>query len=790
MRMSRRTLLACTGALSAGLLLPTRAVADDGVAALRQRWLEVLTGGAVDPADPDLAAALARTGAVADAHAALLDTTTGRSRVFTDLPLNDSAGMGVTYTRLRDLALAWRLAGTGRTGDAATLDAIVAGLDLTHRVVYHAGATRFGNWWFWEIGAPQALADTCVLVYDHVAGEPLTRYLAAVDYFTPDPRRMIDGRYTSTGANRVDLCLVAALSGALGGRTDRLAQARDALPDVFAYVTSGDGFYVDGSFVQHNTIAYTGTYGSVLLGGVARLVQLLAGSAWEITDPRRAVLFDAVTRTYAPVLHDGRDLDFVRGRAISRERASDHVDGHAMIEGIVRLAAGAPQAATAAWLAMAKGWWTRDRTHPVLRTGSPARIALAKRLLADAAVPATPEPVAHRQFPSMDRAVHRRPGWAYAISLSSQRIAYFESGNGENPRGWYTGCGMTYLYDGDGAQFSDAFWPTVDAMRLPGTTVDTRPLPPDTGNGRRPDVSFAGGAVLSEPGDAAAGPMVAEFGVVGARIAPPASPLRAVKSWFCLDDRIVALGAGITGGSGARVETVLENRNLGEHGRHPLTVDGDVQPTDLGWSAAIDDAGWAHLDGVAGYVLLTAGAVRAKREARTGTWRDINTGGDTAGSTTPHTRRYLTLWLDHGVDPRDATYGYVLLPGASSARTAEVAGDPGVEVVANSAAVQAVRVPHLRLTAAVFHAAGSAAGITVSGPAVVLLREESGRATVAVSDPSRATVPLTVGLNRQGYARVRAADPEVTVLAVRPTPRLHVDLTRARGGTRAVSLAR
>jgi hypothetical protein len=44
-----------------------------------------------------------------------------------------------------------------------------------------------------------------------------------------------------------------------------------------------------------------------------------------------------------------------------------------------------------------------------------------------------------------------------------------------------------------------------------------------------------------------------------------------------------------------------------------------------------------------------ATALRALREERTGAWRDINIGADTGGSPTAITRRYLTLWLDHGV---------------------------------------------------------------------------------------------------------------------------------------------
>lgn len=48
----------------------------------------------------------------------------------------------------------------------------------------------------------------------------------------------------------------------------------------------------------------------------------------------------------------------------------------------------------------------------------------------------------------------------------------FEYGNGENIKGWFTGVGMTTLYNNDLKQYSDNYWATVNMYRLPGTTTD------------------------------------------------------------------------------------------------------------------------------------------------------------------------------------------------------------------------------------------------------------------------------------------------------------------------------
>jgi hypothetical protein len=75
------------------------------------------------------------------------------------------------------------------------------------------------------------------------------------------------------------------------------------------------------------------------------------------------------------------------------------------------------------------------------------------------------------------------------------------------------------------------------------------------------------------------------------------------------------------------------------------------------------------------------------RADRTGAWSDIRTGGPTA----PLTRRYLTLWHDHGRGPDGAGYAHLLLPAASFGATAARAAYPGVEVLELGERVHAFR---------------------------------------------------------------------------------------------------
>ncbi|WUW20188.1 polysaccharide lyase 8 family protein [Streptomyces sp. NBC_01463] len=793
MQLSRRTLLAAGGASVSGALTAGAAHAagpsaaartvDDDFDGLLARAETLLTGGGFDRSDPDFAAAVTALDDVAKELWNTLDRSPGRTALWADLaPVTDPGNFGQSYTRLRSLATAWATPGTSLSGSAETADALLSALRFTYDTAYRPDARESGNWWFWEIGAPRALMDCCVLLRERLPAADLADYLAVVDRFCPDAdRRTNSPTLSETGANRTDKAVIVALRGLLGRDPDKVASARDALSDVrdagrnslFRYTSSGDGFYEDGSFVQHDVVAYTGSYGTVLLGGAAYLLSLLAGSPWAVDDPDVSVMYEAVERSFAPVVFDGLMMDAVRGRAVSRERAGDHRDGAAAVAAILLLASGAPADRAERWRALAKGWLTRNRTTPFASLATLPQLALAKAAMNDAAVPAAPRTTGSFVFADMDRVVHRRPGWACTLSLSSERISAYEAGNGENLHGWYTGDGMTYLYEGDGlGQFNDGFWPTVDPYRLPGTTVDPRPRT-DLGTGAgtstyRPANAVAGGAVLDGRYGAAA------MELIGA----PGSSLRARKSWFLLDNAVVALGAGISASDGRAVETVIENRSLGAAGRNRLLVDGVPQSVDLGRGVRASRAGWAHLDGVGGYVFPGGTALRTLREERTGTWRAINTGADTGGSAEPVTRRYVTLWTDHGVSPTGAGYAYVLLPGASAAATAVWSHSRPVRIVANDATAQAVEDRRSGVTAVHFWGAGSAAGITASGPASVLVRRQGGRVSVAVADPGRTGSVVSVGLPFR-VRSVHRADDTVTL-----TPGRRPVLTVAVGGSR------
>ncbi|MEW9552238.1 polysaccharide lyase 8 family protein [Nonomuraea sp. NPDC050783] len=687
--------------------------------AARRRWVSLLAGDSYDPIHADKMQAVERS---AGAVLRKLRPAPGRPSLWPDLPLDDprTGNFNRAYNRMRTLALGWATPGTAMHRSPQVAATAAEALDFLYEHAYREGLDRRGsNWYWWEIGVPRALTDTCALLYDGLPQDRLGRWLRPLRRWCPDPeRRVSHPGVVETGANRASKAMAVAMRGLLTHDARLVKRARNAVSDLLRTTKGpGDGFYRDGSFIQHDVYPYTGSYGVDYLESVAKLIAMLAHSPWKIPDIGN--IYEIVDRSFVPFIFDGLMMDCVRGRQISVQGHRDHHSGQKAVEAVLTLLESAPERHARRWRPLVKGWLTRNQAVPYDTLAPLASVEKAGALLADPSVPVGPRTTGTYVFADMDRVVHRRPGWAFAIAMSSERIGAAEAMNQENLHGWYTGDGMTYLYTDDLTHWSDDLWPTIDPYRLPGTTVDTRGRA-DLRHGERrlPPTPWAGGVALD-----------GECGVAAMKLVAGGSSLRAKKAWFLLDDAVVALGTGITASDGRRVETVVENRNT--HDGHPPLCRGD---------------GWVHLSGVAGYALLDGAEAKVVRERRTGRWRDIDKGATTGGDDTPRTRHYTTILLDHGVDPRRARYAYAVLPGATAERTAAYGGQ--LKVLANNGTVQAIA--RGDLLAAVFWRAGSVetahGRLAADAPCALLVRHDGRRARLALADPSRTADEVTVRL--------------------------------------------
>ncbi|MBN7820218.1 polysaccharide lyase family 8 super-sandwich domain-containing protein [Bowmanella yangjiangensis] len=441
----------------------------------------------------------------------LSDVKEDRDRIFPELPLVNSSGKVQADSITRSLfkirkSLSEKLNDEQKQSISAALEKILG--------EYNTESKKVGNWWHWEIGIPRQINQVLLLSQPWLDKDLFSRLLAASHHFLPKAEFQNYGKASSskafhnTGANRVDTVLIVLQRALLEQDELAFSEALDKLWEVFEYVDSGDGFYRDGSYIQHKDIPYIGTYGLVLFEGVNRIFTLLQGTKWQPSSAVYHLILDRYQTHLLPFLVEERLLDAVSGRGPSRGWAQSNHRGKQV-----------------------------SQLLAIFKTLSPpdvvARIDLIQEEMEEA-----DKQYRALMYPSMDRFVYRAPNYASAISMHSSRTGNYECTNGENLKGWYTGDGMLYLqlHPDD---YID-FWPLVDSTSLPGTTTNAKVYPPCKGlsniyNKPQKSQDWVGGATLDG------------YAAVGMDYRSVDEEVQARKSWFYLPDLVIALGSDIEG---------------------------------------------------------------------------------------------------------------------------------------------------------------------------------------------------------------------------------------------------
>lgn len=768
---------------------------------LRTRWKQKLVGAVDDnlASDPAIQALIAEmdNNVSNAAKTGYLDTLSAndssRRYLWSDLVDNADTkeqhanNIVSEFTRIKTIATAYNTEASRFYHDPQLRDAIIGALDWMYAKRYNErlSYSSASSWWGFEIGAPQLLNDCLILMYDELNDQQIGNFMRTIDKYCPNPtKRVQNSSVIETGGNLLDKALVVTLRGVIGKNSAKITQGRDSIGSEFNYVTKGDGVYEDGSLVQHANIAYTAGYGAVWLSRTADITYLLNTSPWSVTDPRVANIYKWASDTFEPVIYKGLYMDMVNGRGISRK-----VSGTARgtIVALASLAEGAPPEVSANIRSMVKEWVSKDTTFDDYYKGLPIySVMLLKKVMNDDTIAPRGELSRSYMFNGMARVAHHRPNYAFGLSMFSDRISAFEMGNKENVKGWDTGLGMTYIYNDDLLQYRDGFWATVNSFRLPGTTTD------GSGEGKMPGEwayyyntkSHVGGAILDH--------LYSASGMDFSLTKVTGSDLSGKKSWFMFDDEIVALGTDISKTSAATksVETIVDNRKLNSSGDNAFVINGEQVPAALDYAADINDVNWAHLAGNGagsgadmGYYFPTAPTLHVVREARTGSWSDINNGQ----SKDKLTRNYASIAFEHGNNPQAASYEYVLLPGKTAAQTQAYSEQSAIKVLSNTSTVQAVSNMQLGITAANFWSADTAGSIQAKSAATVIMKEDRGEMTIAISDPTQKQNTVTIEVHQPNLTLL-TADTGMKVTSIQDGVSIEVNTSGSLGKTYTATL--
>ena len=573
--------------------------------------------------------------------------------------------------RLIVMAKAYRTPGQALYRDATLRAQIDAALAYT-KTFYGLTVIPAGNWWFWTIGIPIDLGPTLVLMQGEVnpqTHDELVRAMHLRIGNSPTSRGIVGP--VPTGQNLVWSSFTHLCLGLLQNDAVMLAAVRDAMSGI-ARPTSGDGIKRDRSFHQHGAQLYTGGYGGSFANDVARYALITGGTSYGLPSESLSSFSDYVADGIAWTLYGSYFDVSVIGREVARPTTSGY-NGIAALLQTSQLDTPRNAEIRAAAAKMLATW---NGTMPSELAGLAAKVEAARFPSA--------WPSGHRHYFASDYTVHRRDGWFASVKMFSTRTKSGESTNAENVLGSRQSDGRFYLVLRGDEYFGRDIWPALDWTRLPGITVEQKADAASDvyGYGKR---TFAGGT-----GDG-------RNGVSAMELAPLQSTLTARKSWFFFDDAIVFLTNGITSPSANRVETIVN--------QWPL-LDSTSQLNRR------DD--WAVLENV-GYWFPTPGDLHVERETRNGTWASL--GGST--DTTPRTKSFVTLWLDHGVAPMNASAEYVIVPNKTSASMAAWAGSRPIAILANNDTVSAARDLRTNALGITFWRAGAIEGFQSSAPAIV-----------------------------------------------------------------------
>lgn len=675
------------------LILLASSVSAADIDRVRGQFIAYTTAGGADRTSTRMRDALAELEASArhvTAPGFLLSDGSWSDIDYTDIP--DGSWSPWAHTqRLIVMARAYQTPGQPFYKNRTLLAQIDAALGQTKRF-YGLTVLPQGNWWFWTMGIPLDLGPTLVLMRGEVDQATYDDLVAAIHFrigSSPASKGLVGP--TPTGQNLVWSCFTHLSLALLKDDPVMLAAVGTAMSAV-TRPTTGDGIKRDRSFHQHGPQLYTGGYGGAFANDVSRYALITRGTSIGLTADALSSVNDYVADGIAWSLHG----DYFDVSVVGREVARPSTTGFNGLAALLQASEiDSPRAAEirAAAAKMLESW---NGTMNIELAGLAAKVQSARYAAA--------WPSGHRHYFASDYTVHRRHGWFASVKMFSTRTKSGESTNEENLLGARQSDGRFHLVLRGDEYFGGNVWPTIDWTRLPGITVEQKA---DTANAAYGfgKSSFAGGTSDGRNG------------VTAMELAPLNSSLTAKKAWFFFDDAIVFLTNSITSPSPNRVETIVNQ-----------------WPLRSATSKVARGSDWAALEGV-GYWFGNPNDLRTSSESRSGTWAALGGSSDT----TTHTRPFVTLALDHGTSPVNASAEYAIVPNVTADQMRAWAASRPIAILANNDRVSAARDTRTGALGITFWTAGaSVEGFQSSAPATLYAIEDpvTRSMKVAVADPT------------------------------------------------------
>jgi len=514
-------------------------------------------------------------------------------------------------------------------------------------------------------------------------------------------KRMIRRLKTGDGANTSDEALHYLYRACLTQNKATLDSAAKYLFEPIAIADGKEGVQIDGSYYQHGKQQAIASYGRVFAGNSVNAAFYLRGTAYALPKEQLAILVNYLKNTFLKTVR-GSFYDFnVRGRGISREDSLS--SGMGGMVGKIKLFDPANEA-----------YWDAS----LLRTSGkkPADYGINP---------------SHSQYWKSGYTLHLRPAYTFSVQTASTRTLRTERGNNENLLGKFLSDGATNIQR-SGSEYANLM-PVWEWDKIPGTT--SRDYPDDNGAtvlkewGIPGTTSFVGGV-----SDGVYGVSCYDLNY---------DSVQAKKSWFFFDQEVVCLGAGIKSTANENITTTINQAWL----RGEVSSSNKGEPNGKGELWAIHDS--------IGYIFPQGGDLEISSKAQSGSWHRINH----FQSKTELKHKVFKIWLNHGKNPQNARYQYIVVPGVDAAGLKKY-NRAKIQVLSNTDELQAVEHTTLNMLQAVFYKAGtlSAPGISigVDHPCTVYIKDLRGKnPALYIADPAQEQESIKVQLKLPGLSKAQ-----------------------------------
>lgn len=555
-------------------------------------------------------------------------------------------------------------------------------LDAVHLALHFWTSHDFQctNWWQNQINVPFAYTSLMIMLGDEATPEELNymeeKLIKRIPINKPTGQNLI---WQYDNQARVAL----------------LHQDKAAFNDIMKgmqqviQVSAKEGIQPDYSFQQHGVMLQFGNYGMHFVNSLLFWMNVTEGSKFSFAPEKQEILFKyCVDGLKWTIYKGGMDITGV-GRQIRKDytlkRGSNLFDDFSLIKQI-------------------------DPDKDACRY---ALDGFATKQQADCKLSG------NKGFWRSAYMIQRDGGnYMMSVKTHGNTVKKVEAINGENLKGSFLNDGVT-LIQRTGLEYRniEALW---NWDMLPGTTCDTTVDPGDRKIfGSSNDASAFVGQLSNEH----EGISTMYYNRLG---------VTAYKSYFFVDNMMIALGAGITSPNSAHVVTTLNQRFC--HGNKGMMA-----------GTTTDNQQWLWQDSIGYFSLNAKQNIKSRIERRVGNWFNI----DQASDDKLFSDSLLTLYVGH--DQTDQ-YAYMVKPAIGLAETKSVAQNHLPTVISNTTETQGIATQNFIMI--VFYkpatiSAPKTKTISVNQPCIVLYKNIGDKPQLWVSDPTRKLGSIHVTIDKQ-----------------------------------------